>query len=128
MSIFTTKNTVFLLCLIRAVPLSMSIFLTILAFESWINFICKEPPLLICQPLILTSYLFITLRFLRTTTSLLLLGLLNLVGIILINLAFFSLLFGFRVFQALLFEILVAFEELSLRQEHVRVSSRTQIR
>ena len=100
----------------------MPVFLTILALESWINLISKEPPLLICESLILPSYLLttVTLRLL-----LLFLGLLHLISIILIDLSFLSLLFTLRVSYHLLFEILVAFEEFTVREKHIGVSSRT---
>jgi hypothetical protein len=91
----------------------MPVFLTILALESWINLISKEPPLLICESLILPSNLFtVTLRQLL----LLFLGLLHLISIILIDLSFLALLLALRVRYHLLFEILVAFEEFTVRE------------
>ena len=105
----------------------MPILLTILALERGIDFISEEPPLLVSQSLILPSDLFI-LRLLLRTPLLLVLWLFNLVRIIFIYLSFLSFLFTtFRVRLALLLEILVAFKELAMWQEHVGVSSGTQV-
>lgn len=105
----------------------MPILLTILTLERRINFISEETPLLVSQSLILSSDLFI-LRLLLRTHLLLVLWLFNLICIIFIDLSFLPFLFPtFRVCLALLFEILVAFQEFAMWQDYVWVSSCTQI-